>query len=108
MLIRVSNSDLPGKKLKIVIEDEDTNRTKTIHIGQRGANDFIKWNKISPSLAEERKTAYINRHQAREDWTKSGIKTAGFWSRWLLWNKRSLSQSISDVRKRFNLNVVNN
>ena len=103
MEITVSRSDLPNKKLKIIIND--TSRTKTIHIGERGAMDFIKWNNISPTKALERRRAYDIRHRARENWTKSGIFTSGFWAKHLLWNKPTLEQSISDIRRRFNLNV---
>lgn len=37
-----------------------------------------------------RKIRYLVRHKKRENWSKSGINTAGFWSRWLLWNKESI------------------
>ena len=35
-----------------------------------------------------------------EDWTKSGIKTAGFYSRWVLWSDRTnakIKKNISRV-----------
>jgi hypothetical protein len=38
-----------------------------------------------------------------ENWLKSGIDTAGFWSRWLLWNKPTIKESYMDIKKRFNL-----
>lgn len=104
MKFRVSKSDKPGKKLKIIITD-DTERSKTIHIGERGAMDFTKWFAVSPTKALERRRAYDNRHQARENWTRSGVKTAGFWAKFLLWNKPTLEASIRDVKSRFNLNV---
>ena len=50
---------------------------------------------------EERKQRYIKRHQARENWGKSGIDTAGFWSRFLLWNKPTIRESYNDIQKRF-------
>ena len=50
---------------------------------------------------EERKAAYLSRHKKNEGWTLQGIKSAGFWARWLLWNKPSLSASMADVNKRF-------
>ena len=34
----------------------------------------------------ERKERYVARQSKHEDWHKSGLYTAGFWSRWLLWN----------------------
>ena len=54
----------------------------------------------------ERKERYISRHKAREDWTKSGLETAGFWAKHLLWNEPSLSASIKDIEKRFNVNII--
>ncbi len=55
----------------------------------------------------ERKRLYIGRHEAKENWSKSGIKTAGFWSRWLLWNLPTLSQSIRDIENKLNIKIVN-
>lgn len=46
----------------------------------------------------KRKINYISRHRTRENWNDP--KTAGFWSRWVLWNKPSLSASFTDAVKR--------
>ncbi len=54
---------------------------------------------------KERKKRYIVRHRKRENWSKSGQCTAGFWSKHLLWNKPSLSSSKRSIEKRFGLNV---
>ena len=48
-----------------------------------------------------RKARYIARHKNKENWTKSGINTAGFWSFWLLWNKPTLQSSYNDIKTRF-------
>ena len=40
-----------------------------------------------------------------EDFHKSGIYTSGFWATNLLWDKKTLTESIDDVNKRFNINV---
>ena len=53
----------------------------------------------------ERKERYIARHAKREDWSKSGVKTAGYWSKHLLWNKDTLQKSIDDISKKHNLNI---
>jgi len=76
--------------------------TKTIHFGAKNYTDFILSNGD-----EERKKRYITRHSKNEDWTKSGIESAGFWSRWILWNKPTLSASIRDTETRFNIKIVN-
>ncbi len=52
-----------------------------------------------------RKRLYILRHQKNEDW--NDIKTPAFWSRWILWNLPTFSQSIRDVEQRFGIKIVN-
>jgi hypothetical protein len=52
---------------------------------------------------EQRKQRYINRQKNNEHWSKSGIDTAGFWSRWLLWNKPTIKESYIDIKRRFNI-----
>ena len=73
---------------------------KTIHFGAEGYEDYTK------HKDPERKKRYITRHKANENWTKSGIKTAGFWSRWLLWGEPSISASIKAIENKFNLRIV--
>lgn len=92
----VKPSSDPDKKLDVTIE-QPSGREKTIRIGAKGMDDFTK------THDEEQKERYIARHKAREDWKLSGILTAGFWSKHLLWNKPTLSASIADVKKRFDV-----
>ena len=54
---------------------------------------------------EERKQRYIDRHKDNENHTKSGIETAGFMSRWILWNQPTIQESIKDTNKRFHINM---
>ena len=51
----------------------------------------------------KRKALYIQRHERRENW--SDPRTAGFWSRWLLWEEPSLAAAASKIKKRFGINV---
>ena len=51
---------------------------------------------------EKRRANYLKRH-ANEDWTDE--TTAGFWARWLLWNKPTIAASIRDATRRFGLDV---
>ena len=76
--------------------------TKTVLFGAKGYEDYTK------HKDEKRKEMYLNRHQKNEDWTKSGIMTPGFWARWLLWNKETLGESISDIEERFNIDIIYN
>jgi len=93
MEITLSRSTKPEKKYMVKVDG------RTIHFGQAGASDYT----INKDI--KRKDLYIDRHQPREDWSKSGIKTAGFYSRWLLWNKPTLSASIKDLENRFNVKI---
>jgi len=53
----------------------------------------------------KRKNSYIARHYPNEDWDKSGSRTAGFWSRWILWNKKTIEDSVKDVEDSFGIKV---
>jgi hypothetical protein len=68
---------------------------RKVYFGQYGASDY------TIHKDDERKLRYIKRHQERENWGKSGINTAGFWSRWLLWNLKTIEASYRDIKKRF-------
>ena len=50
---------------------------------------------------EKRKSAYLARHKANENW--NDYDTAGSLSRWILWNKTSLTASIANYKSKFNL-----
>ena len=52
---------------------------------------------------KKRKQLYLNRHRKNEDW--SNPKTAGALSRWILWNKPTLEESIQDYIKRFHMHL---
>ena len=67
----------------------------TVHFGSVPYESFID------HKDETRKASYLARHKAREDWTLAGAQTAGFYDRWLLWNKTSLAASIADLNRRF-------
>ena len=96
--IYLHSSSRSDKKYMVIIDG------KKIHFGARGYQNYGGTGS-ERHLDEDRKLRYINRHQARENWTKSGIYTAGFWSRWLLWNKKSMSQNIKDIEQRFGVKI---
>jgi hypothetical protein len=66
-----------------------------VHFGAAGYEDFTM------HKDEARKKNYIQRHKPNQDWTRSGVDTAGFYARWLLWNKPSLQESLRDMNNRF-------
>jgi hypothetical protein len=94
ILLKIKKSDKPDKKYDAVFERDG--RTKTISFGAEGYTDFIK-----SGGDEERKQRYLNRHRKTENWNKPD--TAGALSRFILWNKDTLKESIKDYKKHFNL-----
>ncbi len=70
---------------------------KKVYFGQASASDFTNHKN------EQHKQLYINRHKNNENWTKSGINSAGFWSKHLLWNLPTITASYQDIKKRFNI-----
>ena len=94
-------SDKPKKKYYVEFENPDTSKPKRIYFGSAGMGDYI----LSGG-DDEKKARYIARHQAREDWT-SPFAGAGFWARWILWNKPSLQSSINDTKERFGIKIIN-
>ena len=98
----ITKSNNPKYKYDIYIYDTDKDKIKkTLRIGSVGNSDFI----LSNGDLNKKKN-YIARHSVNEKWGLDGILSKGFWARWLLWNKSNLIDSINDIKKRFNLNVV--
>ena len=104
-------SDKSTKKYYVEFENPDSRihnparnirkaRMKRIYFGAAGFPDFI----LSGG-DEERKKRYIARHK-REDWSNP-YAGAGFWARWILWNKPTLQSSINDTKERFNIKIIN-
>jgi len=80
-----------GKHKYYILTESD----KKVYFGAAGYSDMTQ------HKSEERKMRYINRHKNNENWTKSGIDTAGWWSRWILWHLPTIKASYEDIKKRF-------
>jgi len=87
-------SDKPQKKYMII-----TPTNKIIHFGANEKLDFILSNGD-----KQRRKMYLLRHAKREDW--NDLKTAGAWSRWILWEKPALKQAIINMEKIFNIDIL--
>ena len=95
MEVVITKSKKSNKKLDAII-----NGSKTVSFGDPSYQDYRQ------HKDKDRKEAYIARHKKNEDWNASGAKSAGFWSKHILWAKPTLKASIDDINKRFkNLNV---
>jgi hypothetical protein len=66
---------------------------RVVRFGRQGYSDYTKHHDA------KRKSRYIVRHQRRENWGRSGSRTAGFWSRWLLWSKPSFKAALAQTQK---------
>jgi hypothetical protein len=74
---------------------EFDNPPKLVSFGALGYEDYTQHHDAY------RKKLYLNRHRKRENWKDP--RTAGALSRWILWNKPSLEDSIHDYIKRFGM-----
>jgi len=92
-LIKIEPSTRKDKKMMATFEIDG--RHKTTHFGAVGYEDFTVHHD------EKRKEKYLERHKAREDWADP--TTAGALSKFILWNKPTISGSIRDYKKHFKL-----
>ena len=100
-LMGIKKSDKPEKKMiatfcKCEKKDECKGKNmKTVHFGSKDSETFLN------HKDETKKKNYLARHKVNEDWNKP--TTAGALSRWILWNKKTLEESIKDFKQRFKL-----
>ena len=99
MNVLLSTSSQSNKKFMVIITFTNENKKCIIHFGAKGYEDY------TIHKDDMRKERYIKRHSKRENWSKSGICSAGFWSRWLLWNKKTIQSSINDIKNKFDISI---
>lgn len=90
MEVIIRKSKKSDKKFDAVVDGK-----KTISFGQKGYSDFTL------HKDPERKNRYINRHKDKENWGLSGIETAGFYAKNVLWNKPTLKESVKDLNNKY-------
>jgi hypothetical protein len=95
MRVVIKKSTNKDKKMMAIFYDGEK-KIKTTHFGASGYTDFIK-----SGGDEKKKKAYLDRHRTNENW--NDYMTPGSLSRWILWNKKTLSASIADYKIKFNL-----
>ena len=97
-LVSLTKSSQAAKKYTAVFST-DAGGTKTVHFGAEGYLDYTQHGD------PKRKELYIQRHAAtgREQW--DNIHTAGFWSRWLLWDQPTLQEAINKIEKKFKITI---
>jgi len=100
--VDLKKSNNKGKKYKAIVyyTIDKQDKIKVINFGASGYSDYTK------HKDEQRKDRYIERHKSAEDWTKKGVLTAGFWSKWLLWNKPTIDKSKKDISDKFGIKFL--
>lgn len=93
--VKINKSNLKGKKLVAKFFDNNGRLIKKIYFGATGYSDFTK------HKDEERKKRYIQRHKVRENWNVPDTRAS--LSRWILWEKPNLKESIKFYKNKFNL-----
>jgi glutaredoxin len=85
-----------NKKYKVTII-YPSGRRKTVQFGAKGYSDY------TIHKDKDRMRRYEIRHRSRENWEKTGIETAGFWAKHLLWSSPSLREAIKRTSTKFNI-----
>ena len=91
MEVIIKPSKTKNKKFDAIINDK-----KKISFGSKGMKDYTLH---SPDERDQRKKNYISRHRKNENW--NDYKTAGFYSKHVLWNKPTIGESIKDLNKKY-------
>ena len=73
---------------------------QTVRFGRKGYSDYTK------HKDKARMERYLTRHRARENWGRSGAKTAGFWSRWLLWSEPDFTKALRRTERALGKKIV--
>ena len=94
-MYKLSKSKKKDKKFQVI-----TPNNKTIHFGAKGYSDYTIHKDFN------RKMRYIQRHKDKENWTKRGINTSGFWAKHILWNKPTIKESIKNVESKYNIKII--
>ena len=94
MNLYITKSKRNSKKYDLL----DTDKKYLLSFGDSRYQDYTMHKN------DDRKNNYLSRH-GKEDHSAKNIKSAAFMSAHLLWGKPTLQASISDVNKRFNINV---
>lgn len=94
MKVEILKSKTGNKRFKVIIDG-----TKTVNFGINNAYTYFD------GADDEKKQNYLKRHsKLNENWNKSGIETAGFWSRWYNWE---LQNPTKEEQKTFFKNKFN-
>ena len=96
MKVTLIKSPKREKKWRVLFENG-----KHVDFGQKGYSDF------TIHKNPNRMHLYLQRHgHMGETWTTKGIYSAGFWARWLLWSKPTLTGAKKLIQTKFGIKFV--
>ena len=98
MYVNIKPSTSSGKKMMAIFYDEAKKKVRTTHFGASGYEDYTGHQDLV------RKQNYLARHDKTERW--NDYMTAGSLSRWILWNRPTLTASIDNYIGRFKLKLI--
>lgn len=120
MKVELKKSPKSEKKFRVTFEDGSY-----VDFGAKGYTDYTKHknplrmrsyvrrhggnvpnklkNELDPKKVQDKMLNVTKSN--KENWSKNGIKTAGFWSRWLLWSYPTIKEAKNFMKKQFLLNI---
>lgn len=99
--MQLKPSSRRDKKYMALFYDDRNRLVRTTHFGGRGYNDYTMYSKRDPELARLKRVSYIRRHRVRENWRDP--MAAGTLSRYLLWEKPTLTAALKKYRMMFDM-----
>ncbi|AGE56258.1 hypothetical protein PBCVNEJV1_318R [Paramecium bursaria Chlorella virus NE-JV-1] len=101
MVVELTKLKSGPKKFKAVFLDDKTKKKiKSVSFGARGYENYTSHHD------PDRMKMYVIRHRKREDWTRSGRHTPGFWSRWLLWSDPSFAKALKITENKLGEKII--
>lgn len=121
MRVRLRKSPRLEKKFRVTF-----NNGKSVDFGGKGYTDYtkhkdplrmrsyvIRHGGFVPYIVQKQTNSKLVHKNMldvtksdKENWGKSGLYTAGFWSRWLLWSYPTLEEAKKFMSKKFGLTFV--
>jgi len=116
--VKLTKSPKSAKRYRVTFEDgkfvdfgADGYSNYTIHKTSERMRNYVRRHggKIPSSTDNEDDPNKIHKKMMnvktsnKENWSKKGSRTAGFWSRWLLWSEPSLKNAKKLITSKFNI-----
>jgi uncharacterized protein YchJ len=98
LIVKLRRSPQAHKKYVAYLHNDQGHVITTVHFGEQKYQDFTQHND------EQRKKNYIARHVKRENWHDP--RTAGFWSKHLLWTKPTVKEAMRNISRQFNIKFI--